>query len=117
MDRACLHEDSLIVSPGGPAQGTDPINVGRGGLSIPVSCQACNVGSVCSGEHKFELFEDSRNVRGLYFPTGRRSRPYLVRARLAKRKASLLIPSLTPPIPHATLRGLRYSCRIRRELF
>ena len=35
----------------------------------------------------------------------------------AERKASLLIPALTPPIPHASLRGLRYSCRIRRELF
>ena len=96
MDRAGLHEDSLIVCPEGPAQGADPINVRRGRLSILVSCQACNVGSVCSGEHKFELFENSRNVRESFLRTGRRSRPYLVRARLAKRKASLLYS-----VPHS----------------
>ena len=55
--------------------------------------------------HKFELHKNSTNVRESFFPTGRQSHPYLVRARLAVRKASLLIPALTPPNPHAKLAG------------
>jgi hypothetical protein len=72
---------------------------------IPVPHQLCNVTQVWASEHKCERLKDLRNVRKWYFPTGRRSHPYLVRARLAMRKASLLIPPLTPPNPHADAKG------------
>jgi hypothetical protein len=51
------------------------------------------------------LFGDATEAQASFCPTGRQSRPYLVRARLAERKASLLIPSLTPPNPHADAKG------------
>ena len=51
------------------------------------------------------MFEDATDVGESFSPTGRRSHPYLVRARLAVRKASLLIPALTPPNPHADAKG------------
>ena len=77
-------------------------------------------------EHKRQLFKDSNSVRPPFSPTGRRSHPYLVRARRSYRgsapppAAELPEPprspslrslhrspfrSLTPPNPDATLAG------------
>jgi hypothetical protein len=81
-------------------------------------CKPCNCVYVLFRQTvSFGFSETQERYESPSSPTGRRSHPYLVRARLAIRKASLLIPPLTPPNPHAALRGLRYSCRIRRELF
>jgi hypothetical protein len=91
------------------------------------------------GGYESESFEDSKNVRESFSPTGRRSHPYLVHARRSywgsapPPAAKLPEPppspslrslhrssfkSLTPPNPHAKLAdGFVKRVRIRREQF
>ena len=73
----------------------------------PCSCLAkprCRL-SFVKANVSLSRSKDPRSVPAPFSTTGRRSHPYPLVTRLAKRKASLLIPSLTPPNPHAKLAG------------